>query len=426
MKKIYTLIVLMSVSCSYLFSQVEGTWKIAPQEGSLAVGPELGSSEWWSIPAGDVDTRACFFDDEFVFEADGTFRNVVGEETWIEAWQGIAADGCAAPVAPHDGSAAATWSYDADAGTLTLTGVGAHLGIPKVINGAEITSPAAAPESVTYNVSIEGDMMVADIDFGGGWWRFILEKADAGNDVPDLTGVWNIAPQAAALAVGPELGSGEWWSNPETDVMDRACFFDDQFVFQADGTFRNVMGEETWLEAWQGVAADQCGAPVAPHDGSTDGTWSYDEDAGTLTLTGVGAHLGIPKVINDAEITNPADAPESITYNVTLEGDMMVADVNFGAGWWRFNLQKSDVSSVIEVVNNQFSVFPNPANSEVTISSNEKIETLTIRDISGKVMSTRQNLSLTETINIAGFTPGMYLLESRTGNQISIEKLIVY
>ena len=45
---------------------------------------------------------------------------------------------CATPVAPHDGSIAASFVYDEDAGTLTLNGQGAHLGLAKVVNGSEL------------------------------------------------------------------------------------------------------------------------------------------------------------------------------------------------------------------------------------------------------------------------------------------------
>ena len=44
------------------------------------------------------------------------------------------------------------------------------------------------------------------------------------------------------------------------------------------------MGDDTWLEPWQGVDAEGCGAPVAPHDGSVAATFSYDEAAGTMTI----------------------------------------------------------------------------------------------------------------------------------------------
>jgi len=71
--------------------------------------------------------------------------------TWLEAWQG-APEGCGAPIAPHVGGAA-TYAYDATAGTLTVNGLGAHIGLAKVINGAEISSPSAAVSSITYNSS---------------------------------------------------------------------------------------------------------------------------------------------------------------------------------------------------------------------------------------------------------------------------------
>lgn len=104
-----------------LNGQIEGTWKIAPEAGSLAVGPAMGDFSWWSISAGDVVARDCFYDDEFVFNADGSFQNVQGDETWNEPWQGMDPEGCAAPIAPHDGSSAATWSFDEGAGRGLLT-----------------------------------------------------------------------------------------------------------------------------------------------------------------------------------------------------------------------------------------------------------------------------------------------------------------
>lgn len=240
-----------------------------------------------------------------------------------------------------------------------------------------------------------------------------------------VEGTWKIAPEELALAVGPEVGSSEWWSSTVDDVTVRACYFDDEFVFNADGTFQNVLGEETWLEAWQGISADACGAPVAPHDGSNAATWTYDDSAGTLTLDGLGAYLGLPKVINGAEIDNPANAASSIVYNVAIDGDRMTVDIEFGPGFWRYNLVRSESSNTIEVVRNQFGIFPNPANSEITIQSDEQIEQLTIRDITGKVLTTRQNPSLSESINISEFSAGLYLVESKTGNQVSVEKLIV-
>jgi hypothetical protein len=157
---------------------LSGTWKIAPEAGSLGVGPALGDISWWSIDAAGVTQRACFFDDTYVFGADGTFSNVLGNETWLEGWQGVAADICGTPVAPHDGSAAATYTFDAVANKVTLNGTGAYLGIPKAYNGGELTSPAGAPESITYDLTFSENntRLTVDINIGGGWWRFQMVK----------------------------------------------------------------------------------------------------------------------------------------------------------------------------------------------------------------------------------------------------------
>ena len=91
-----------------------------------------------------------------------------------------------------------------------------------------------------------------------------------------------------ALRVGPSAGS-EWWSSSAEDVEMRACYFDDEYIFHEDGSFQNILGNETWLEGWQGVDADQCGVPVAPHDGLNPAMWEFNEATGEVTLTGLGA-----------------------------------------------------------------------------------------------------------------------------------------
>ena len=154
-----------------------GSWKVT----SIGVGPDQGDIGWYSVAVGSGE-RACFFDDLYVFNANGTFQNVQGTQTWVEGWQG-GTDSCATPVAPHNGSNAAT--YSSTASTLTLTGVGAYLGLAKAINGAEISSPSAAPSSVTYQIaSLTSISLTVDINVGGAWWRYELTKQGAVDSTP--------------------------------------------------------------------------------------------------------------------------------------------------------------------------------------------------------------------------------------------------
>ena len=396
------------------------------------------------------------------------------DATWLEGWQG-AAEGCGTPVAPHDGSNAATYEYDATAGTLTVTGDGAHIGLAKVHNTGEDGNSGG---SVTYEVTeLTDTTMTLDINFGPGYWRFKLVTADSvpvpvlpttvavtfqvdmagvdtsagvsvmggaifgqaglamsdddgdgiytvttdlamnstvmfkyrnttastwdnqesvpadcghgewsdrqvviaedditldvvafssctagspepepepepepvANDNDQIAGEWKLAPEAGALGVGPGLGDIGWWSNSAADVDGRACLFDDTYTFGADDSFSNNMGDATWLEGWQG-AAEGCGAPIAPHDGSNPATYVYDATAGTLTVTGDGAHIGLAKVHNTGEDGNSGG---SITYTVTeLTDTTMTLDINFGPGYWRFKLVSAEYVAPADVSSN--------------------------------------------------------------------------
>jgi len=314
---------------------LEGNWQLE----FAGVGPAEGDTSWFSIAdTGPDGPRACWFDDIYEFGADGSFRNVQGGETYVEPWQG-AVEGCGTPIAPHDGSNNAVFEYDEEAATLQLTGLGAYLGLSKAVNGAELASPADTPESVTYKVvELIGDSLIIRIDVGAGdaWWEFRLTRI---SNSP-LVGNWKLN----FAGVGPAEGDTSWFSIADTGPDGpRACWFDDIYNFGGDTSFQNFQGGESWVEPWQGAAEEACGTPVAPHDGSTAGTWYYDEAAGDLTLDGLGLFLGLPKVVNGAELAAPADTPESVTYKVfELIGGSLTVRIDVGAGdaWWEFRLVK--------------------------------------------------------------------------------------
>ena len=159
-----------------------------------------------------------------------------------------------------------------------------------------------------------------------------------------LIGGWKLAPEYGAMGVGPQPGDTSFWVIDSGAVAERACLFDDIFSFSEDGTFENLMGGETWIESWQGVSQDGCGVPVTPHDGSVEATFSYDDVNKVITLYGVGAHIGIPKVVSDApELGDPADAPDSIVYQVFANtSDTMTLVVAYSGGYWTFKLVRDD------------------------------------------------------------------------------------
>lgn len=64
---------------------------------------------------------------------------------------------------------------------------------------------------------------------------------------------------------------------------------------------------------------------------------------------------------------------------------------------------------------------PNPAHSKIVINSNDKIESVEVYDISGKLISTHSN---TYEIDISELMQGMYFLRMNLGNEIVTKKFI--
>ncbi|WP_417557151.1 hypothetical protein [Mesoflavibacter zeaxanthinifaciens] len=317
---------------------LEGTWKMVEEAGALGVGPAVGDTSWWNCDATCVTDRACYYDDTYVFNPDGTFNNVLGAQTWVEGWQG-GSDACGTPVAPYDGSASATYTYDSAAGTVTLNGTGAYIGLAKANNAGELPN-VAVPSSITYNVTfLDANTISVYIESGADvFWQYKLERVGATSS--PIEGTWKMAEEAGALGVGPAVGDTSWWNCDDACVTERACYYDDTYVFNADGSFSNVLGTDTWVEGWQG-GSDACGTPVAPYDGSASATYTYDSAAGTVTVNGTGAYIGLAKANNAGELPNVA-VPTSITYNVTfVDANTMTVYVEAGAGvFWQYKLVK--------------------------------------------------------------------------------------
>lgn len=322
---------------------ISGIWTVEPVAGAMKVGPSPGSGEWWQNSAGDVAARACFFDDKYTFTNEGAFTIDMGGVTWLETWQGVAADGCGAPKAPFDGSKAFTYTYTST--TLTLIGAGAHVGLAKVNNAGEISNGVAIASQIAYTIveqSKTGNTrrMTLRVEAGSGvWWDFKLISGPPASAA--IVGNWKMEPIEGAMTVGPTAGSREWWFNTAADVTTRACFFDDVYTFAENGTFTMDMGTQTWLEGWQGIATDGCGTPKAPHNGS--GNYTYAFNGGTLRLIGQGAHVALPKAVNAGELPNVA-VPAEVTYQVVTLSETngvkrMTLQIQAGTGvWWTFSL----------------------------------------------------------------------------------------
>jgi hypothetical protein len=75
-----------------------------------------------------------------------------------------------------------------------------------------------------------------------------------------------------------------------------------------------------------------------------------------------------------------------------------------------------------EIATTHFSVYPNPASSQITIDTEENIETIKIIDVTGKIVETKT--SNNTTINVDQLMKGLYILEIKTENGIVHNRFI--
>ncbi len=375
MKNFYLL--LFTILSLSFYSQVEGTWKLAPIPGALAVGPAQGDNSWWSISANDIATRACLFDDSIKFElgviigggVGGPMHHYMDGNTWLEGWQGASPDACGNPVAPHDGSIAQGWAYANN--QLTVSGVGAHIGLPKVFDTGELTDPANAPSSITYNLtfSANGDTMTSDINYGGvggGWWRFIYVKSSLVPPPPPQTYDVSLHLDASNITVGAEgiyAGGGVLGDALAVQMTDT----DGDGIWEGIGNFPAAGGNYIFLNS--------------PANG---GDWGTKEDLTSLSCA-------------DGQY-NDRLMP-TLTSNITLCAIFASCDP--------CQNQPTSIN-----VNNQtkLNIYPNPSSDFLNINSYYDIINFTVFNILGKEVISKNVKNNKNVLNIKSLIDGVYFL----------------
>ena len=244
-----------------------------------------------------------------------------------------------------------------------------------------------------------------------------------------LEGSWSFSPEAGAMGVGGAPGDYSWWSNNAADVATRSCVFDDEYVFNADGSFTNVQGADTWLENWQGDGSQHevCGAAIAPHNGSNAATYTVDAAAGTVTIVGSGAYLGLSKVTNQGEVGVATDDTKVYSYVLSEDGatvDFTIQGFN-GTAEWIFKMTKNSATAgVKDFAAISVKMYPNPASDVLKFSSaSTKVLDVVVYDMLGKQVL-RANAVQSE-LNISSLNPGMYFVNMTQGSSTFTKKLLV-
>ena len=83
--------------------------------------------------------------------------------------------------------------------------------------------------------------------------------------------------------------------------------------------------------------------------------------------------------------------------------------------------------SVSEFLNDKFTIYPNPATNVVNITNTENIQvsTITIYDVTGKLLSTQSfNNETNIQLNTEGLASGTYMLHLQTNKGVAVKKII--
>ena len=325
-----------SVQVNAVSNPLVGSWKLAQIPGALAVGPNQGDGSWWSSSAGDVNSRSCLFDDSITFDLNGNFMHYMDGNTWVEQWQDGTGDGCRAPAAPHTGG---LFTYTYSGNTLTVNGLGAHLGLPKVTNTGEISSPSNAATSVSYIITLDtiANTLTADIDFGGGWWRYVYQKTSLPQ--PNFYNV-TLKVNTSTITVGPNgmyAGGGVVGDAMAVPLSDA----DGDGTWEGVAQFPTAGGHYVFLNSpnnggdW-GAKEDLSGQPCGDPNNWNDRLMpSLASDTTVLHCFGScetdGTCPGPPPTGNPVNVTYNVDINDYLAGGATLASNGIRIAGNFGA-----------------------------------------------------------------------------------------------
>ncbi len=164
-----------------LTGEVSKTWKLYRVGSSMGVGPNAGNPRgWWALE--NDGSRPCVYNHEFTFKFNGQY---VFDDKGFFWSEGITNPPVCMEAIPSNmvnlaGQDVSAWlggthrfTYVPSTGMVTLTGLGAWIGLPKTGTTGEVTVPQT---SVTFKISIEEfvgyDLMNVRFVYDWGVWDF--------------------------------------------------------------------------------------------------------------------------------------------------------------------------------------------------------------------------------------------------------------
>jgi PKD repeat protein len=327
-----------------LTGDVSKTWKLYRVGTSMSFGEDASNpAGWWAGLIND-GARPCLYTQEFTFHYDGTYVFNDNGLFWGEfgvfdgLWNfEICFEALPENMINKDNVDVSAWlsgthafTYDPSAGTATLNGMGAWIGIPKLTATAETTVPVA---STTFNLEITQetgyDLMTINFNWGAdGYWQIVYVNYSDPSLEPELV---DVEPTYGVDL--PDLTPTEMWNTFETsssfELLDTAAVYSPA----GGGTAANGM------DFTMGVA-DPAGVGVNIGQYDRIGTYQelqfmmeYDIQFDNFTTLSVDVYM-----------------PSSNDYSGTLTKDIaiVIGEASQTDGWWTGHIQYDAVAEVMD------------------------------------------------------------------------------
>jgi PKD repeat protein len=355
---------------------IEGrTWVIdSARVGHFGVGPNPSQAgdfpEWYAAQAnekrgsGMYTDRYTFFLDNFGFnmETNGfVYLNPAQESNFPGAFD----PGVGDLSAPYEAPDGLTWSY---------TEVENGFDELRISEGGFLGYFAGGTTYQIVNLE-ENEMFLRYVDQANeelSWYiRLIPAGFDSGEDVQeeepsdvnfnfedligDGTQAWTLKSAAGAFGVGPAPGNDSFFPNGNDISDERACLFNDLYIFSEDGTYEYDTQGDIFAEFYMGVSEEGCqdesNLEGTPGEAWGSGVHSFEFTPGEgstrpkITVTGTGAFVVLAKAFNGGEYEQgPPNENASVTYDVldydpeSKELTLTIDITNDGGVWWTFVL----------------------------------------------------------------------------------------
>jgi len=235
-----------------------------------------------------------------------------------------------------------------------------NVNIPVANEWVELTFDFSGAQSNLQNL-----VVFADTENNAGGTFYIDDigfATESANEITlDLltgenTKAWKLKPAAGAFGVGPDKGSDAYFPNGADISGDRACLFNDEFIFKTGGQYEYSTNGDIYGEAYMGVS-EGC-QPDTNLEGTDAAAWgsgihsfsmtpATETDPAYITVRGTGAFIALPKAYNGGEYASaPPNMDAAVTYevidyfkNASGEELSLAIDVSGdGSVYWNFVL----------------------------------------------------------------------------------------